>query len=111
MHLRNRNWSLLLILLGVLTVMLFLISNYPKFSIENIMGVLIGVYIIGYGIQNHQSAILNILIGITILISILIWNLFQTIPAIGMIVFLITSALFIASGLLVYSGHFPKKWS
>ncbi|MGC9517434.1 MAG: hypothetical protein ACP5C3_07045 [Methanomicrobiales archaeon] len=97
---------------GVLIMILSVFGTISNVSIWSIMLFLVSVYMILDGILDHKAAILSIMFGFVMLISVFIWLITQnaSLSSLDVITCFITSILFLVLGMGVFLGFVHEKW-
>lgn len=105
----NKKGSLGLIILGLL--ILFSAVIIKPLTLTNIFFMCFAIYFISVGIlkKGHEDTI-AIIIGISLLTSMIIWTMIKNVSIISYpnILYLITSLIFIIGGILGLLGYIPQ---
>lgn len=105
----NKEWSLGLVILGLLILFSALIIK--PLTLMNIFFMCFAIYFISVGIlkKGHEDTI-AIIVGISLLTSTIIWTMIKNVSIISYpnILYLITSLLFIIGGILGLLGYIPR---
>ncbi|WP_321421023.1 hypothetical protein [uncultured Methanobacterium sp.] len=98
------------LLAGIWFVLVYLISQ-TQLDLAGIYLICIAIFFTLDGILDNKSGILNILLGVTLLISDLIMLLIQkdSLTSFNSIIFIILALFFLTIGIGLYLGFLPVK--